>query len=44
MNWLLRKIDACLFAKRLDRNLRARKQARSAGLQYVPQHTRRAAR
>lgn len=42
MTWLSRKIDAWRFARQLNRNLAARKQARANGQIYVSSHTRKA--
>lgn len=40
MNWLARKIDLWLFARRLERNLIRRKDARVNGRVFVASYTR----
>ena len=42
MNWLTRKIEAWRYARQLDRNLAARKQARLNGQIYVSSYRRKA--
>ncbi len=41
MTWLSRKIDAWLFARRLETNLKARRAARMNGQVFVAAYNRR---